>query len=56
MTSLVGAAISSGFALRILQVGIEPVTRPDKFTGTEGKALQAQIDALNVRVARLEAK
>lgn len=54
VTSVMGALISSGLALRLVQMSVQPVTRPDPFTGNDGKAMQMQIDALSARVTKLE--
>lgn len=56
VTAVVSALISSGAVIRILQVSVQPVTRPDPFTGSDGRVMQLQIDALNARMARLETK
>lgn len=56
VTAVVSALISSGAVVRVLQVSLEPIARPDPYTGTQGKAMQLEIDALNARVTRLEAK
>jgi len=51
-TSIVSALFSSG----VLPKLVEPFTRPDPFTGTQGLELEQRIDELEARVRQLEVR
>lgn len=58
ITAIATAAFGSGYMTRLLQQGLQPITRPDPFTGQEGAELEdrvnARIDELEGRVEALE--
>lgn len=53
-TSVIGAAISSGAALKVVQFSVQPITRPDPYTGSQAKELESRVALLEQRISRLE--